>query len=220
MPHKLAQEVFSAHYPVAAQYANILSTTGLEWGLIGPKEVERIWQRHILNCVAISDLLPEGAKVIDVGSGAGLPGIPLAILRPDLQFTLLEPLERRCTFLNQTIAQLDRLYLDLDLDDNVNANIRADLSRRVRVIRGRAEEHSETYDAVTCRAVANVKQLVAWTRHLITDGAIVCLKGQNVDAEIAAATKVLRKSRLDASVQIVRAHQEAEITRALILRPY
>lgn len=196
---EVAQRVFGESYPLAARYVEILASKGLEWGLLGPREVPRLWERHVLNSVAIADLIPRDGRLVDVGSGAGLPGIPLAVLRPDLDVTLLEPLQRRSTFLEETVADLG-------------------LEERVRVVRARAEEHRETYDVATSRAVAAVAKLVGWTAHLVPDGVIVALKGENVQAEIDAAMKVLRKARLVASVSQVRADPETEPTRALVVR--
>ena len=115
----VAGDLFGADVDTASAYAHLLASRGVEWGLIGPREVDRIWERHVLNSVAVSALVPEDATVVDVGSGAGLPGIPLAIARPDLRVTLLEPLQRRATFLVEVVDELG-------------------LGDRVRVIRGRA----------------------------------------------------------------------------------
>ena len=133
-----ARELFGDAFDRACQYADILAGRGVEWGLIGPREQDRIWSRHILNSVAIASHIPQGASVVDVGSGAGLPGIPLALVRPDLRITLLEPLQRRAAFLELAVAELG-------------------LGDRVSVVRARAEDHHEVYDVVTCRAVADVK---------------------------------------------------------------
>lgn len=127
--------VFASGDKAIRQYVDILASRGIDWGLIGPRERDRLWERHVLNSVALAPRISSGAAVVDVGSGAGLPGLPLAILRPDLKMTLLEPLLRRVNFLNLAVAELD-------------------LSGRVEVVRGRAEEHRARYDVVTCRAVA------------------------------------------------------------------
>ena len=128
--------------PLLRQFEQRLATVGLEWGLIGPREVDRLWERHIMNSALVEEVIPEGATVIDVGSGAGLPGIPLAIVRPDLHMTLLEPLLRRSTFLEETVA---------------------DLGIPVSVVRGRAEDKVvPPADVVTARAVAPLERLVGW----------------------------------------------------------
>lgn len=124
----IAQEVFGARYELAERYEQILATKGIEWGLMGPRETDRLWDRHILNAVALSDLIPIGATVGDVGSGAGLPGIPLAIKRPDLEMTLIEPLLRRYNFLRETINELG-------------------LGDQVRVQRLRAEDCDAVFDS-------------------------------------------------------------------------
>ena len=145
---------------------------------MGPREGERLWERHILNSIAAAPLLPEGASVVDVGSGAGLPGIPLAILRPDLTVTLLESLLRRASFLDLAVDELG-------------------LADRVRVVRARAEEHRERYAVVTSRAVAPLPRLVGWCAPLMTGGGkILALKGSTAETELADARAELRKARL------------------------
>lgn len=195
-----AREVFGDTFDTADQYAQILATKGIEWGLIGPREGDRIWDRHVINSVALSDLIPEGSTVIDVGSGAGLPGIPLAILRPDLEFTLLEPLLRRYNFLQETVD-------DLGLGD------------RVVVRRGRAEDCDEVFDVVTCRAVANLEKLLGWCTPLFFPrGRLVALKGDSVHQEVEDARRKLEGSHLIAEVLQVRAHPLAEVTQALVVK--
>lgn len=196
-----AKEVYRASYSTISHYVDILANKGIDWGLMGPRESERLWDRHVLNSAALADLIPQGASVVDVGSGAGLPGIPLAILRPDLDITLLEPLLRRHTFLVETVEELG-------------------LSEWVHPVRGRAEDCDETFDVVTCRAVANVSKLLRWCTPLFyPDGRLVALKGSSVDQEIADASRLLESSHLEASVFQVRAHPLAEVTQALVLEP-
>ena len=174
------------------QYVDILRTDGVTRGLIGPRETDRLWDRHIYNSVAIAGLIRADAEVVDVASGAGLPGIPLAVLRLDLRVTLLEPLLRRVTFLSET---LDRLGL----------------GDRVKVVRGRAEEHSEQYDVVMARAVAPLGRLVQWCAPLRRpSGVILALKGQSAVAEIAEAGPVLADTRLSVEQLSVSAHPSAE----------
>lgn len=168
--------------------------------MIGPREADRIWDRHILNSVAMADLIGEGATVIDVGSGAGLPGIPLALLRPDLQVTLLEPLLRRSNFLIQAVEELG-------------------LGDRVTVIRARAEDHEGRYDAVTARAVAPLPRLLDWCLPLIAPGgALLALKGNSAAGEIDQARPILTKRRLEADIVSVRAHPTAEPTQVVRIR--
>ena len=160
-----------AENPRMGQYAAILATRGVERGLIGPREVARLWSRHLVNCAVVAeeatDDLPVGCSVADVGSGAGLPGIVWAIVRPDLRVTLIEPLLRRATFLEEVVAELD-------------------LVDHVEVVRARAEDVApRSFDVVTARAVARLPQLLAWTLPLTSPGGrVLALKGS------AAATEV------------------------------
>lgn len=173
----VAQGVFpSGRLSLAEAYAARLADDGVTRGLIGPREVDRLWDRHLLNSATVADLVPADARVCDVGSGAGLPGIVLAIRRPDLEVTLLEPLLRRATFLEEVVD-------DLGLD-------------RVTVRRGRAEElHGQaTFDVVTARAVAPLDRLLRWCMPLVApDGQLLALKGSSAPAEVDDAAPVLRR---------------------------
>ena len=167
--------VFGDRRPVAEAYVAWLADQGVVRGLIGPREVPRLWERHVLNCAVVAELLPAHAAVRDVGSGAGLPGIPLALARPDLDVELVEPLLRRATFLSETV---ERLGLE-----------------RLRVTRARAEDLTTEplADAVTARAVAGLAQLARWCLPLVRPGgSLVALKGARVQAELDAATDELR----------------------------
>jgi 16S rRNA (guanine527-N7)-methyltransferase len=171
----IAREIFGDALAVAERYAEFLAGPGVERGLIGPREVERLWDRHILNCAVLTELIPDGADVIDIGSGAGLPGIVLAITRPDLSVTLLEPLLRRTAFLEECV---DLLALP-------NARVR----------RARAEEvvGECAADVVTARAVAPLERLAGWALPLLRpDGELLALKGERAAAELEAAGPVLR----------------------------
>ena len=191
---EVADAVFGEGVAVAAQYAGLLATRGIEWGLLGPREVDRVWDRHVLNSVAVATEIPPGARVVDVGSGAGLPGIPLAIARPDLAVVLLEPLLRRANFLTGVVDELG-------------------LGDRVSVVRGRAEDHVERYDAVTCRAVAALPRLLGWCAPLIgRRGRLVALKGSSAVDEVADAARDLRRFSLTARVETVEAYPGAEST--------
>ena len=153
-----------------------------------------MWDRHVLNSAALAQLIPTSADVVDVGSGAGLPGVPLAILRPDLAVTLLEPLLRRATFLDETVGELG-------------------LGERVRVIRGRAEDHRDRYRVVTARALAPLPRLVQWCDPLRdSDGQILALKGASAAEEVTAAASALRSAGLRAEVLQLRAHPMTEPT--------
>jgi len=170
--------LFGAGAEAISKYVDILASRGIDWGVVGPREGERLWDRHILNSIAGASLFPEGATVVDVGSGAGLPGIPLAIMRPDLKVTLLESLLRRANFLDLAVEELE-------------------LSDRVRVVRARAEDHRERYAVVASRAVAPLPRLIGWCAPLMTGGGkILALKGSSAETELADSAKELRKARL------------------------
>ncbi len=150
-------------------YVGLLATTATEWGLVGPREVPRLWERHVLNCAVVEELVPRDAAVADLGSGAGLPGLALAIARPDLRVTLIEPLLRRARFLEQAVATLG-------LDG-------------VQVRRARAEELAgrvEPFDVVAARAVAPLGRLAGWALPLLRPaGVLLALKGSTAMAEVA-----------------------------------
>lgn len=171
-----ARAVFGAdRLALAEQYAEMLATDGVVRGLIGPREAPRLWDRHLLNCAVLAEAIPTEASVCDIGSGAGLPGLVLAIARPDLRITLVEPLLRRTTFLDEVVEHLSL----------TNVTVR----------RGRAEEVAErhTFDVVTSRAVAPLERLLRWSMPLVAPhGALVAMKGASVESEIAEAEDTLR----------------------------
>ena len=145
-----------------AAYAHFLTTAGIERGLIGPREGERIWERHIFNCLPVTQLLPQGASLFDIGSGAGLPGIVIALARPDLSVTLIEPLERRVAFLNEAVEGLN-----------------------IEVIRGRAQDVKKSADFVTARAVAPLEKLKKMSWHMVkTGGSLLAMKGESASTEM------------------------------------
>lgn len=169
-PPRLAAEIFGERLPLAIQYADLLVTTGITHGLLGPREAPKVWERHIVNCAMAESLLPHRTRLIDIGSGAGLPGVALAIARPDLKVTLVEPLARRTDWLQKTID-------DLGLS-------------QVTVHRARAEDLAGLIQApvVTARAVAKIEQLVKWSWPLLPDGGrLLALKGQSAAEELAEA---------------------------------
>jgi len=148
-------------------FAQFLVTAGIERGLIGPREGERIWERHIFNCLPITELLPQGASLFDIGSGAGLPGIVIALARPDLKVTLIEPLERRVEFLKEAVAAAP------------------DLPFPIEVIRGRAQDVKKTADFVTARAVAPLDKLKKMSWHMVkTGGSLLAMKGESAATEM------------------------------------
>jgi 16S rRNA (guanine527-N7)-methyltransferase len=168
-----AVQCFGDRLDLATRYARVLMTDAVERGLIGPRESTRIWDRHLLNCAVVADLIPEGARVIDVGSGAGLPGIVLAVARTDLSVVLLEPLARRSAFLAAAVAALGLHH--------------------VTVVRARAEEcvprrgprRIDPAPVVTARAVASLDRLVAWCMPLVAEGGrLLAMKGDSAPEEI------------------------------------
>jgi 16S rRNA (guanine527-N7)-methyltransferase len=195
---QVARQLYGDAASQISKYVDILTTNGLAYGLVGPKEAARVWDRHILNSAALNDLIRPDSTVIDVGSGAGLPGIPLALLRPDLRFTLLEPLLRRFTFLVDTLSELE-------------------LTARVHVVRARAEDHEGRYDVVVARAVAPLDRLIGWCDRLRHEGGLLlALKGQKAGAEIDQAAQVLTRYGLSAELIPARADPRAEA--ALVVR--
>lgn len=172
-----ARQVFGDRFADAVRYAELLAEAGVQRGLIGPREVPRLWERHLLNCAVLSEVVPENVTVCDVGSGAGLPGIPLALVREDLKITLLEPLLRRTNFLSEVVE-----LLGLD---------------HVTVVRGRAEEVMGTLQpvhVVTARAVAPLDRLATWGIPLLRPyGEMLALKGDAAEEELKASATALSK---------------------------
>ena len=172
----VATTLFGSRLDRAQRYAEILAGAGVERGLLGPREVDRLWDRHILNSAAIAELLETGERVADIGSGAGLPGIPLALARPDLRVTLIEPLLRRSEFLREVV---DDLGLDMT------------------IVRGRAEDLSVRQqvgemDAVVSRAVASLDKLTEWSMPLLRlDGRMAAIKGERAEQEIREHRRVM-----------------------------
>ena len=177
----VASEIFGERLPLAEAYHRSLATDGSIRGFIGPREVPRLWDRHILNCAVIGEAMPHGVRVADVGSGAGLPGLPLAIARPGLDSTLLEPLLKRSVYLQEVV---DLLGLP-----------------NVTVIRGRAEEKQvraalgEGVDIVTSRAVAPLGKLAGWSLPLVRKGGeMIAMKGSSVTEELERDAVQIRKA--------------------------
>lgn len=173
--------MFADRLPLAEAYAGLLADAGVVRGLIGPREAPRLWERHLLNSALVADLVPDNSSVADIGSGAGLPGLVLAVRRPDLTVTLIEPLLRRSTFLTEAVGELGLTNVD--------------------VVRARAEElhggrrgPARTFDVVTSRAVAPLERLARWSLPLVRDeGLFLPMKGVTAGAELDAALPVLRR---------------------------
>ncbi|SEA63143.1 16S rRNA (guanine527-N7)-methyltransferase [Bowdeniella nasicola] len=181
----VVKERFPETWGQLALFTQFLADEGEKRGLIGPRELPRLWSRHILNCTAINEFIPEGATVADIGSGAGLPGVVLAITRPDVHVTLVEPMERR----------IEWLY---DVTEVINLE-------NAWIVRARAEElhDQDEFQVVTARAVAALDKLMRWTMPLVADGGkLLALKGERAKEEVDAALKVRRKFKV-ASTSVV-----------------
>ena len=170
-----AGRVFGSRLPVAEAYAELLAGPGVERGLLGPRETPRLWERHLLNCAGLTDLIEPGQTVLDLGSGAGLPGLVLAVLRSDITVVLVEPLQRRAAFLAEVVEQLGLTHVE--------------------VRRARAEEllGSVAVDVVTARAVAPLDRLAGWALPLLyTGGRLLALKGERAVDELAVSASAVR----------------------------
>lgn len=202
LPSALAQQFPEAVTQLEA-YARSLATDGVTRGLIGPREVPRIWERHIANCAAIEELIPRAASVADIGSGAGLPGLVLAIVRPDISVTLVEPLLRRTTYLSEIVTELG-------------------LADRVQVLRGRAQEfHGKLHaDVVTSRAVAALGDLAAWSWPLVAaGGSMVAMKGDSAGAEVDAARPIFQRLGIaDSQAQVVVCSNSSSTATTVVIR--
>lgn len=180
---------------MAQRYADMLATEGVVRGLIGPREVPRLWDRHIMNSAVVAPRVPMGASVADVGSGAGLPGLVWAIARPDLRISLIEPLLRRTSFLDETVAALGL--------DNVT------------VVRRRAEDVDTTFDVVTARAVAALDKLGRWCMPLVSSGGVLlAMKGRSAAEEVTAATATLH--RLGATSIVVTTYENGVVPTTVV----
>jgi 16S rRNA (guanine527-N7)-methyltransferase len=175
-----AEHYFGDQLELAVRYAALLTTDGVVRGLIGPREAPRVWDRHLLNCAAVVELIPPGARVVDVGSGAGLPGIVLAMARPDISVILVESLARRTAFLSEVVATLG-----LALTTVVRA-------RAEECVTGR-QRRFEPADVVTARAVAPLDRLAAWCVPLAAEGGrVLALKGESAAEEITTHLRAVR----------------------------
>ena len=185
----------------AQRYVELLATDGVTRGLIGPRETSRLWDRHLVNCALVADLVPERGELVDIGSGAGLPGIVLAMLRPSLHVVLLEPLLRRAVFLQECVSALDL----------PNAT----------VVRARAEEKAAagiSADVATARAVAPLDRLVGWAAGLLRPGGqLLAIKGQSAEAELEAAAPALLRLGVQ-SAEVLQAGRGRVIAATTIVR--
>jgi 16S rRNA (guanine527-N7)-methyltransferase len=174
-----AAQIFGPRLDIARRYAAILADAGVERGLIGPREIPRLWDRHLLNSAAVGELLEPGERIVDIGSGAGLPGLPLAIARPDLDIVLLEPMLRRSDFLLEVVAEL---------------------GLPVEVVRGRAEDRLVRKqvgerDVAVSRAVAALDKLTKWSMPLLRqDGRMLAIKGERAPEELEQHRRVMAAS--------------------------
>jgi 16S rRNA (guanine527-N7)-methyltransferase len=187
-PPEAARELFGERLPVVSEYAELLAGPGVERGLLGPREVPRLWDRHLINCGLIAPEPAPGDRVADVGSGAGLPGLVIAIARPDVAVTLIEPMLRRTTFLMEAVEVLGL----------TNVTVRRDRAEDARDLAG-------SFDIVTSRAVAPLDKLAGWTAPLLRPGGrFLALKGSSAADELAAAGSTLRALGLtDAAIRTV-----------------
>lgn len=196
-----AREVFGEALPTVVRYGELLADAGVRRGLLGPREVPRLWERHLLNCAVLADLVPDDVTVCDVGSGAGLPGIPLALVRPDLRITLLEPLLRRTTFLQEIVELLGLEHVDVQ--------------------RGRAEEVLGTLPpvhVVTARAVAPLDRLAGWGVPLLRPyGEMLAIKGDTATEELRGARAALQKMGV-VETEVLQLGEDVMSTPATVVR--
>lgn len=174
-----AQVVFGDRYAVAERYVAMLADAGVVRGVIGPREVDRLWERHMLNSAVLGELIPHDAQVLDVGSGAGLPGIPLALARPDLTVALVESMVRRVAWLQEVVAALE-LPIRVHRGRVEDADVRAELG---------------TWDVVTARAVAPLGRLASWCLPLVAvHGRLLAVKGATATEEVARDSAAVRSA--------------------------
>ncbi|MFV0426638.1 MAG: 16S rRNA (guanine(527)-N(7))-methyltransferase RsmG [Beutenbergiaceae bacterium] len=194
--------ILGAGFAGAEQFAQLLAAEGELRGLIGPRESARLWRRHVVNSAAVAPFLPEAGSVIDVGSGAGLPGVVLALMRPDLQFHLVEPMQRRVAWLNEVVQELSLANV------SVHSN--------------RAEElHGELIaDAVTARAVAALDRLARWTMPLVRlNGSLLAMKGLKAAQEVEVARpRLMRHGATAITVHTVDLFDDGDLTRIVEVR--
>ena len=197
---KEAQEVFGSHMAQARQYFDLLVRDGDLLGLIGPRELPKLWSRHILNSAVVAELVEDGQTVADVGSGAGFPGIPMAIMKPHTNFVLIEPMERRANWLSEVVVPT------LGLEN-------------IKVLRGRAEEAPlRNYDVTTARAVSALPKLLRMLAPLtIAGGHVLAMKGSKAQEEIEDSKSLAKKLKLD-SFEIITVGENLLIDPTTVVR--
>lgn len=190
-PPPAAAAIFGARLGLARQYADLLATVGVERGLIGPREAGRLWDRHLLNCAVVAELIPQRSRLIDVGSGAGLPGIALALARPDLTITLLEPMVRRAAFLGEVVRELRLTAVEVC---RARAEDRSAATPK-RAAAAPAGQPDCRADVVTARAVAPLDRLAQWCLPLVgTGGCLLAIKGRTAQAEADRHAAAVRRA--------------------------
>lgn len=193
-----AEALFGARLPLAARYAGWLIGPGITRGILGPREAGRLWDRHLLNCALLAELVPTGAHLVDVGSGGGLPGVVLALARPDLRVTLLDSMLRRTTFLSEVVNDLA-------------------LSDQVEVVRARAEERRLAADVVTARAVSDLATVATWSAGLARSGGLLLAqRGAAARVEIAEHARPIRAAGWQGVEVVERTHEG--VTPSLVVR--
>lgn len=199
-PPEIAREVFTGDAWFRAEaFAELLAGPGVVRGLLGPREVSRVWDRHLLNCAVVAEAVPADVRLVDIGSGAGLPGLVLAIVRPDITVTLLEPLLRRTVFLQECVEALKL--------------------GNVEVLRGRAEEFvgKREFDVASARAVAPLDRLLTWSIPLLREGGeLLAMKGERAAEELAGAEEQLRSSGVQIAELVSVGHGKVEPPATLI----
>jgi 16S rRNA (guanine527-N7)-methyltransferase len=197
---KEAQEVFGSHIAQARQYFDLLVRDGDLLGLIGPRELPKLWSRHILNSAVVAELVEDGQTVADVGSGAGFPGVPMAIMKPHTKFVLIEPMERRANWLSEVVVPT------LGLEN-------------VKVLRGRAEEAPlRNYDVTTARAVSALPKLLRMLAPLtVAGGQVLAMKGSKAQEEIEDSKSLAKKLKLD-SFEIITVGENLLIDPTTVVR--
>lgn len=197
-PAVVTQLVSPGRLGLLERYAGLLAGEGVLRGLIGPREVPRLWDRHLLNCALLSPWVEPDCSVVDLGSGAGLPGLVLAIVRPDLRVTLVEPMARRVAFLEE---------------------VRDELGLSVEIVRGRAEECGREFDVVTARALAPLPKLLGLGMPLVRSGGeLLAMKGSSAANEVAESARELRRWRARAEVVVASVPGSSETTLVRVVR--